>query len=294
VAIIVILVLLAMFVHLMVTTNKLQWGVVGHYFTAGDILAGLVRTIYLTAIAMVVGIVIGTVVALMRQSRSLVINGTASAYTWFFRGTPLLVQVIFWYNIALFIPTFSLGVPFGPRFFSVNLNQLVTPLVAAVLALGLNEGAYMSEIMRAGILSVETGQMEAAMALGMVRKQAMRRIVFPQAMRVIIPPTGNQTISMLKGTSLVSVISMSELLYSVQVIYNTTFQTIPLLVVASLWYLILTTVLSVGQYYVERRFARGSGRVVRGPRDYLNDSLRRMFIGGRRTTLNLGLDPMQR
>jgi polar amino acid transport system permease protein len=278
---VVILVLLAMFAHLLVTAKSLQWGVVAQYLTAGNILTGLWRTIYLTAIAMAAGIVIGTVVALMRQSRSTLINGTASLYIWFFRGTPLLVQVIFWYNIASFVPRVSLGVPFGPSFVSADVNRLVTPLVAAILALGLNEGAYMSEIMRAGILSVDPGQMEAALALGMTKRLAMRRIVLRQALRVVIPPTGNQTISMLKGTSLVSVISMAELLYSVQVVYNTTFQTIPLLVVASIWYLVVTTVLSVGQYYLERHLARSSAKPPpRSPWAGVDEALRRMFLGG--------------
>jgi polar amino acid transport system permease protein len=286
---IVILVLLAQFVHLLLTAKSLQWGVVAHYLTASNILLGLSRTIYLTAVAMVVGITIGTVVAFMRQSRSVLITVTASAYIWFFRGTPLLVQIIFWYNIASFVPRVSLGIPFGPSFVSADVNRLVTPLVAAVLALGLNEGAYMSEIMRAGILSVDAGQTEAALALGMTKKLAMRRIVLRQALRVVIPPTGNQTISMLKGTSLVSVISMAELLYSVQLVYNTTFQTIPLLVVASIWYLVVTTVLSVGQYYLESHLARSRSKPPpRSPLALIEESLRRMFVGGRR------LQPEQR
>ena len=185
---IVILVLLAMFVHLLLTAKSLQWGVVANYLTASNIIAGLIRTIYLTVIAMVAGIVIGTIVALMRRSRSALISGTASTYIWFFRGTPLLVQIIFWYNIASFVPRVSLGIPFGPSFVSADVNHLVTPLVAAVLALGLNEGAYMSEIIRAGILSVDPGQMEAALALGMTKRLAMRRIVLRQAMRVVVPP----------------------------------------------------------------------------------------------------------
>jgi polar amino acid transport system permease protein len=254
------LVLLAMFVHLLVTSSSLQWSVVGHYFTSSDILIGLVRTLYLTAIAMVLGIVGGTVLALMRLSKSFALSGFAAAYIWLFRGTPLLVQILFWYNIATFVPRLSLGVPFGPRFVSWNTNSLVTTLVAAVLALGLNEAAYMCEIVRAGIVSVDSGQVEAALALGMTRGLAFRRVVLPQAMRVIIPPTGNQTIGMLKGTSLVSVISLPELLYSVQLIYARNFETIPLLVVASLWYLIVTTVLSIGQHFVERYYARGRSR----------------------------------
>ncbi|MDA8314815.1 MAG: amino acid ABC transporter permease [Actinomycetota bacterium] len=252
----VVLVLLAMLGHLLVTSSSLQWGVVGHWFVNGGILAGLLRTLYLTALAMTIGIVGGTILALMRLSKSAVLSLAATVYIWFFRGTPLLVQILFWYNIAAFVPRLSIGVPFGPTFVSGSTNALVTTLVAATLGLGLNEAAYMSEIVRAGIVSVDTRQTEAATALGMTRTLAFRRIVFPQAMRFIIPPTGNQAISMLKGTSLVSVISLPELLYSVQLVYARTFQTIPLLVVACLWYLIVTTVLSVGQHFVERHFGR--------------------------------------
>ncbi len=251
------LVLAAMLVHLFVTSSSLQWGVVGSYLTSSEILLGLWRTLYLTALAMVIGVVGGTVLALMRLSTSLVLRTTASAYLWLFRGTPLLVQILFWFNIASFVPRLSLGVPFGPSFVSAGTNSLVTTLVAAILALGLNEAAYMAEIVRAGILSVDRGQTEAAQSLGMTRRLAFRRIVVPQAMRVIIPPTGNQTIGMLKGTALVSVISLPELLYSVQLIYAKNFETIPLLVVASLWYLIVTSVLSVGQHFLERKFGRG-------------------------------------
>jgi polar amino acid transport system permease protein len=258
---IVIFVLLSMLIHMLITSKGLQWHVVGHYFTSTEILGGLVRTLYLTGIAMAVGIVGGTVLALMRLSKSPVLSITASCYIWLFRGTPLLVQLLFWFNIATFIPRISIGVPFGPSFVSANTNSLVTVLVAAVLGLGLNEAAYMSEIVRAGIVSVDPGQNEAAVALGMTKRLVFRRIVLPQAMRVIIPPTGNQTIGMLKGTSLVSVIALPELLYSVQLIYAQNFETIPLLVVASLWYLIVTTVLSTGQFYIERHFGRGRLRV---------------------------------
>ncbi len=254
------LVLLAMLGHLLVTSSSLQWSVVGHWFVNGGILSGLVRTLYLTAAAMVIGIVGGTVLALMRLSKSWVLQSAASVYIWFFRGTPLLVQILFWFNIASFVPRISIGIPFGPSFASASTNALVTTLVAALLGLGLNEAAYMSEIVRAGIVSVDAGQTEAALALGMTKRLTFRRIVLPQAMRIIIPPTGNQTIGMLKGTSLVSVISLPELLYSVQEVYARNFETIPLLVVASLWYLIVTSVLSVGQHFVERRFRRGHER----------------------------------
>ena len=152
---------------------------------------------------------------------------------WFFRGTPVLVQLLFWYSIAALYPTIALGIPFGPAFVHVDANTVITPFVAAILALGLNEGAYMSEIVRAGIISVDEGQTEAAQSLGMTRLQTMRRIVLPQAMRVIIPPTGNETISMLKTTSLAIVIAVTELLYAAQLIYAVNYKMIPLLIVAA-------------------------------------------------------------
>ena len=256
----VVLVLLAMFAHLLVTSSNIQWKVVGQYFFSTQILLGLVRTLELTAVSMVIGVAIGLVMAVMRLSPVAILSSLSWAYTWLFRGTPLLVQIIFWYNLSALIPTLSLGVPFGPTFFSGNVNSIITPFTAALLALGLNEGAYMSEIVRAGILSVDHGQTEASKALGMSGRRTMRRIILPQAMRVIIPPTGNQVIGLLKSSSLVSVTSLPELLYSAQIIYDRTFQTIPLLVVASLWYLLVTSVLSFGQYYVERYCARGSAR----------------------------------
>jgi polar amino acid transport system permease protein len=199
--------------------------------------------------------------AVMRLSPIRVLSSTAWAYTWFFRGTPLLVQVIFWYNLAALFPRIELGIPLiGPVFWSGDANVVITPFVAALLALALNEGAYMSEIVRGGIVSVDQGQHEAAVALGMRSGRAMRRIILPQAMRMIVPPTGNQVISMLKSTALVSVTSTADLLYTSQLIYNQTFQTIPLLIVASIWYLIVTSVLSGIQYYIERYYARGGRR----------------------------------
>jgi polar amino acid transport system permease protein len=194
---------------------------------------------------------------------------------------------VFWFNLSSFIQVIGIGIPFGPTFVSANVNSLVTPFVAALLGLGLNEGAYMSEVVRAGILSVDTGQAEASLALGMSESLTMRRVVFPQAMRVIIPPTGNQAIGMLKSSSLVSVTALPELLYSAQSIYARTFQTIPLLIVASLWYLILTTVLSVGQFYIERYFGRGSSKQRLPPTllEELRAPLRRLLaFGGRDAT----------
>jgi polar amino acid transport system permease protein len=198
----------------------------------------------------------------MRLSANPLLSGASWAYIWFFRGTPVLVQLLFWYNLAALFPQISLGVPFGPAFVHGSANSLITALTASILGLGLNEGAYMAEIVRAGILSVDHGQVEAAQALGMTRAVTMRRIILPQAMRVIVPPTGNETISMLKTSSLASVITVTELLYAVQLIYSVNFKTIPLLIVASLWYLIATSVLTVGQYFVERHYARGSARAL--------------------------------
>ncbi len=251
---------LAMLAHTIATNPRFQWGVVGQYFSSSSILMGLVRTIELTVMAMLIGILLGIVLAVMRLSPNKVLSTTSWAYIWFFRGTPLLVQLIFWYNLSALFPTLSIGIPFGPGFVSGSANAFITTYVAAILGLGLNEGAYMAEIVRAGILSVDEGQIEAAYSLGMRRSQVMWRIVLPQAMKVIIPPTGNQTIGMLKSSSLVSVISVPELLFTAQIIYTRTYQTIPLLIVASLWYLAVTTVLTVGQFYVERHFAKGGSR----------------------------------
>lgn len=256
------LVLAAMLINLLVTSDTLHWDVVRRYFTEKSVLEGLLRTIQLTVIAMAMGIVLGVVLALMKMSGNMLLAAIASGYIWLFRGTPLLVQIIFWYNLASFMPRLSLGVPFGPSFASWDVNSIVTPLSAALLALGLNEGAYMAEIVRAGISSVDHGQSEAALVLGMTKAKAMRRIVLPQAIRIIIPPTGNQAIGLLKGTALVSVISTPELLYSVEIIYAQNFLTIPLLIVASLWYLVLTTIFSIGQYFLERHYARGSFRAM--------------------------------
>lgn len=242
------------------TNERFGWDVVGDYFFSTRVLDGLVLTLELTVISMVIGIVLGILLAVMRLSPNPMVASASWIYIWFFRGTPVLVQIIFWANISALYPRLSLGIPFGPEFADLNANTLITPFVAGLLALGLNEAAYMAEIVRAGLISVDEGQTEAAQSLGMTRMQTMRRIVLPQAMRVIIPPTGNETISMLKTTSLVSVIATTDLLYSVQLIYAVNFQTIPLLIVASIWYLIVTTVLSIGQYYLERRFGRSGSR----------------------------------
>lgn len=243
--------------NVVVANPNMQWDVVAQYFLSGTVLQGLLKTLELTAIAMALGIVGGTLLAVAQLSRVPVISWGSRTYVWFLRGTPLLVQILFWYNIGALVPDFAIGVPGAEPLLQIDTNDIITPWLAAVLALALNEAAYMAEIVRGGFLSVDPGQSEAARSIGMTQSQTLRRVVIPQALRVAVPPTGNQVISMLKGSSLVSVISTPELLYSVQIIYNANFLTIPLLVVASLWYLTVTSVLYVAQYYIERRFSRG-------------------------------------
>jgi polar amino acid transport system permease protein len=263
----IVLVIAASIVRAIITNtgpNKgFEWVWVGHYLFDSRILHGVVATIYITFLAMVVGIILGVVAAIMRLSPNPVVSSASWLYIWFFRGTPLLVQILFWYNLQALFPTISLGIPFGPSFVHTHANSIITTLVAGLLALGLNEGAYMSEIVRAGIISVDEGQTQAAQSLGMSRLQIMRLIVLPQAMRVIIPPTGNETISMLKNTSLLSVISFGELLFAAQTIYDVNYKIIALLIVASIWYLAMTSVLYVGQYFIERRYGRGFSRAER-------------------------------
>jgi len=244
-----------------ITEWRFSWDVVFRYFTTSEILHGLLLTLELTVLSMFVGIFLGIVIAVMRLSTNRVLSMTAWTYTWFFRGTPVLVQLFVWVYIALLYPTLSIGIPFT----SVTLlhfatKTLFTPFVAALVALGLNEGAYMSEIARAGLIAVDEGQIEAATSIGMTRRQTLVYVMIPQAMRVIIPPTGNEVISMLKTSSLASTISVIELLGAAGNIYANNYLIMPLLIVASLWYLIVTTVLSIGQFYVERYFAKGALR----------------------------------
>jgi polar amino acid transport system permease protein len=237
--------------------ENFQWSVVGEYLFAKPLMMGLLRTLELTVLSTLLGFVLGVVLAVMRLSRSPLPVAASSAYIWFFRGTPLLVQLVFWFNLGALYPQLSFGIPFGPTLIEGNANELITPLSAAILGLGLNAGAYMSEIVRAGIQSIHHGQTEAAQALGLSGLATMRYIVLPQAMRVIVPPTANEVISMLKYSSLVSVLAVPELLYSAQLIYARNFKTIPLLITISIWYLVITTILTIIQHYLERRYARG-------------------------------------
>jgi len=259
-----------------------EWVWVGHYLFDSRILHGVVVTIRLTALAMVIGVVLGVLLAVMRLSPNPLVSGAAWVYIWFFRGTPLLVQILFWNNIGALYKTIVLGVPFGgPGLIHANPNSLIPTSVAVVLALGLNEGAYMAEIVRAGIISVGEGQAEAAQSLGLKRLQVMRLIVLPQAIRVIVPPTGNEVISMLKNTSLASVVAYGELLYAGQIIYSANYKTIPLLIVVSIWYLAMTSVLYVGQYFIERRYGRGFTRAQRA-------ALLERWLGFRRGAPSIG------
>jgi len=260
VAAVIVVVIAASVIRSMVTAPGFQWGVVGEYLFDHRVLEGLLVTIELTVIAMAVGIVLGVLLAVMRLSPNPLLSRASWLYIFVFRGTPVLVQLLLWYNLAVLYPKLGLGIPFGPALVHPDTNTLITAFRAAVLGLGLNEGAYMAEIVRAGIISVDEGQTAAAQSLGMTRVQTMRLIVLPQAMRVIIPPTGNETISMLKTTSLASVITVTELLYSVQLIYSANYKIIPLLIVASIWYLVCTSVLYVGQHYLERYYGRGATR----------------------------------
>ena len=257
---VVVLALAALAVDILATAPNLDWGVVGKYLFNAQILRGVVVTLELTVIAMVMGVVLGALLAVMRLSKNPVVSSVSWFYIWFFRGTPVLVQIFFWFNIAAILPRITIGIPFTTLQWVGITNKLISPFLAAILGLGLNEAAYMAEVVRAGIISVEHGQTEAAQALGMTRTQVMRRVVLPQAMRVIIPPTGNETISMLKTTSLAVIATVGELFFVQEQISNFNYSIIELAIVASIWYLLMTSILTFGQYYLERYFARGALR----------------------------------
>ncbi|WP_206784373.1 amino acid ABC transporter permease [Amycolatopsis sp. MtRt-6] len=259
---VIILFLAFIVVRSVITNDALQWPVVGEYLFDDRVLRGLQNTLILTVISMLIGIVGGILLAVMRLSPNPLTSGAAGIYIWLFRGTPLITQLVIWNFLALAYPRLGLGVPFGPEFVSWDTNQLITQFTASLLGLGLNEAAYMAEIVRGGIQSVDSGQLEAASALGMSRTKTLRRIILPQAMRVIIPPTGNETISMLKTTSLVVAIGYFELMVAVQTIYSQNYKTVPLLITAAIWYLFMTSVLTLVQIQIEKRFARGTSRDV--------------------------------
>ncbi|WP_278498578.1 amino acid ABC transporter permease [Pantoea vagans] len=258
-ALVVLLGVVAM-AHSMINNPRFEWQVIAENFTAPSILQGVLMTLQLTAISVVLGFAFGTVLALMRLSSNPVLVAVSWAYTWFFRGVPMLVQLFLWYNIAALYPRIALSIPGLGELWSAQSNALVSPFSAAVIALVMHQSAYTAEIVRAGIQSVGNGQIEAARALGYRPAQIFRHTVLPQAMRAIMPPAGNEIIGQLKTTAVVSVISLQDVLFSAQIIYQRTYEVIPLLLVATLWYLLMTSVLSVGQYYVERYFGRGVTR----------------------------------
>ena len=232
--------------------GQVEWNVVGQYLFAPVIIAGIWNTLLMTACAMTLGIALGVIIAVMRISGNPVMEKVALGYVWIFRGAPALVQLLLWYNLALVFPTIGI-----PGLFQINTVQVMTPFVAALLGLGIQQGAYTSEVVRSGFLSVDSGQYEAAQTIGMTSMQTLRRIVLPQAMRVMVPPVGNEVISMVKLTSLASVIQFTEILYNAQIIYYANARVLELLLVASFWYLVIVTILSMIQSRIERHYARG-------------------------------------
>ncbi|MDR3470396.1 MAG: amino acid ABC transporter permease [Devosia sp.] len=259
------------------TNPVFAWDTAGGYIFHPSIMRGLGTTLVLTVAIMVAAIAVGTVIAIMRISASPVLRAFAGVYVWFFRGVPALIQLIFWYNLSLLVRVISLGLPFVGTVFSARTNDFMTPFVSAVVGLSLCEAGYMAEIIRAGIKSVPTGQSEAATGLGMSYGQILRRIILPQAMRFIVPPTGNEAINLLKMTSLVAFIAVDDLFYTAQSIYARTFETIPLLAVVAFWYLLIVTLMSIGQYFIERYYGRSEQRLASG----LSLLLRIVLLGRR-------------
>ncbi|GAA3524365.1 amino acid ABC transporter permease [Amycolatopsis ultiminotia] len=263
IAAVVVLVLLAQLVHALVTNPVFQWDVFGYWFFRPVILEGLLLTLELTGLAAVFGLIGGIVLALLRLSKNPLLQAVSWAYVWIFRAIPLIVLLLFLANVTALYSTLSIGIPFGPSFLHFSATDVLSFFVVAVLGLSLNEAAYAAEIVRAGVLSVDQGQLEAAAALGLPRTRQYRRIILPQATRAIVPAYANQLIGLLKGTSVVYITSLLELFGVVETQASTNSgQIIPLLLVGTVWYVILTSILSVVQYYVERRFSRGALRTT--------------------------------
>lgn len=249
--------LLAAAIVAFASNPALRWDSIGRYLAAPIILQGLATTVFIAACAAAIGLVGGLGIALMRMSSDPLLRTIAIGYLGFFRAVPLLVQILIWYNLGTFFPQLGFTIPFTGLGIYGDTNTILSPLAACLVALGLNQSAYMGEIIRGGLLSVQPGQIEAAIALGMTRVKAFRRVVAPQAAKSIIPPLGNDLINLLKATSLVSVVGVGDLMTRAQGIYANNYQVIPLLVVASIWYLVLTTLLTLVQGLVERRFSAG-------------------------------------
>ncbi|WPB90943.1 amino acid ABC transporter permease [Streptomyces malaysiensis] len=235
--------------------GDVNWGAIPDYFFDGEVLKGVRNTVWITILSMVLGVALGIVLAVMRLSKNPVTASIAWGYIWFFRGTPVYVQLLVWFNLGLVFDYINIM-----PIYKDEWSDFMTPFLAALLGLGLNEAAYMAEICRAGIQSVDEGQSEAAQALGMSHAKTLRRVVLPQAMRVIVPPTGNEFINMLKTTSLVIAVQYWDLLQATSEVGQNSGATAEMLFLAAAWYLILTSVLSMGQYYLERYYAHGSSR----------------------------------
>ncbi|MEU1805228.1 amino acid ABC transporter permease [Streptomyces sp. NPDC019937] len=253
-------VLVAQFAHGLITNPGWEWDVFADFFTTETILKAVWITIQLTFYGTALGFALGIVLAFMRLSRSPFLKSVAFTYIWAFRSIPLIVQLLFWFNLTYLYKRLDFGIPFGPGFFSFDTAGLVGAMSAAVLGLALHQAAYAAEIVRGGVLAVDAGQLEAAAALGIPRLRQLRRVVLPQAMRSILPNAANEVISLFKGTSIVSVMAIGELFYQVQVVYGRNGRVVPLLMVATVWYVILTTLLSIAQAFVERHFSRGATR----------------------------------
>jgi len=256
------LVLLAQFGHGLATNPGWDWGTFRQYFAAKSVVAALWLTIQLTFWGTLIGFALGVAIAAARLSHNPVLQVISWCYVWAFRSIPLIVQLLFWFNIAYLYRTLSVGIPFGPSFSSFDVNGVVSGPTAAVIGLALHQAAYSAEIVRAGIISVDQGQLEAAAALGIPKRREFFKIVLPQAMRGILPNAANEVISLFKGTSIVSVMAIAELFYQVQVIYGRSGRVVPLLMVATVWYIVLTSLLSIVQFYVERHYARGALRTL--------------------------------
>ena len=262
VAAIAVLVVVAQFINGLVTNPGWDWPAFAQYFTAPAVLSALWLTIQLTVYGTVLGFALGIALAAARLSKNPVLQTVSWTYVWAFRSIPLIVQLLFWFNIAYLYQSLSIGIPFGPTFFTFDVNSAISGMAAAVIGLGLHQAAYSAEIIRAGILSVDQGQLEAAAALGIPKRRQFFKIVLPQAMRGILPNAANEVISLFKGTSIVSTMAIAELFYQVQVIYGRNGRVVPLLMVATVWYIVLTTLLSIVQYYVERHYAKGAVRTM--------------------------------
>jgi polar amino acid transport system permease protein len=240
------------------TNPNFHWDVYLKYLFAPQVVRGVGWTLLLTIIAMAVAIIVAGLLVIMRDSDNPVLRGLAYSWVWFFRGTPIYTQLLFWGLFAVLFPNLSIAIPFGPEVLSIETKYIVTPAIAAILGLGFNESAYLTEIFRAGFNSIDRGQAEAAQALGMKPPKIWWRILMPQAMRVIIPPTGNEAIGMLKMTSLVLAIPFTlDLTFATNAISNRLYLPIPLLLVAGTWYLAITSLLMVGQHFLERHFGKG-------------------------------------